>query len=98
MIPIGERDGVPTFAVRASARSGRDAIKGEHGGALKVKLVAPALEGRANESLRPVMAGRLAVPVSAVRILTGEKSRRKRVSIAGVTREQLAALTQSGAK
>jgi uncharacterized protein len=80
------------FRVRVQPRASRDAIEGEHTGALKVRLTAPPVEGRANESLRRLLAGRLNVPPSAVRILSGENSRNKRVSIAGVTRAQLLAL------
>jgi uncharacterized protein len=95
---IQERaDGV-TFAVRVSPRASRDAIEGEHQGALKVRLSAPPVDDRANEALRRLLAERLKVPVSAVRIVAGEKSRTKRVSIAGVTRAQIAALFASHPK
>jgi uncharacterized protein len=83
-----ERDGGVTFAVRVVPRASRDAIEGEHGGALKVRLMAPPVDDRANDSLRRLLAERLNVPVSAVRIVAGEKSRTKRVSIAGVMRPQ----------
>jgi uncharacterized protein (TIGR00251 family) len=95
MIEIHERDGAVTFAVRVSARASRDAIEGEHQGALKVRLTAPPVDDRANEALRCLLAGRLKAPVSAVRIVAGEKSRTKRVSIAGVTRAQITELIAS---
>ncbi len=98
MIEIRERDGEVSFLVRVSPRSSRDAIEGEHGGALKVRLLAPALEDRANESLRRVLAARLAVPLSAVRIVAGQKSRSKRISVAGVGREQIEALAEPHGK
>ena len=85
---LTERDGGVTFAVRVIPRASRDAIEGEHGGALKVRLTAPPVDDRANESLRRLLAKSLNVPVAAVRIVTGERSRTKRVSIAGVTRAQ----------
>ena len=85
---LTERDGGVTFAVRVIPRASRDAIEGEHGGALKVRLTAPPVDDRANESLRRLLAESLNVPVAAVRIVTGERSRTKRVSIAGVTRAQ----------
>jgi uncharacterized protein (TIGR00251 family) len=98
VIEATERDGAVIVSVRVSPRSSRDAIEGEHAGALKVRLTAPALEDRANKSLRRVLAARLKVPIAAVRIVAGEKNRVKRVAIAGVTREQLLALAESAAK
>jgi uncharacterized protein len=83
-----ERDGGVTFAVRVVPRASRDAIEGEHGGVLKVRLTAPPVDDRANDALRRLLAERLNVPLSAVRIVTGEKSRTKRVSVAGVKRAQ----------
>jgi uncharacterized protein len=78
--------------VRVTPRASRDAIEGEYQGALKVRLTAPPIEDRANEALRRLLAARLNTPVSAVRIGAGEKSRTKRVSIAGVSRAQILAL------
>jgi uncharacterized protein len=83
-----------SFDVRVAPRASRDAIEGEHAGALKIRLTAPPVDDRANESLRHLLARRLKVPVSAVRIVSGEKSRSKRVAISGVTREQILALIQ----
>jgi uncharacterized protein (TIGR00251 family) len=93
VIEISERDGAITFSVRVAPRASRDAIEGEYGsdsgGALKVRLTAPPVEDRANEALRRLLAERLKVPVSSVRIVAGEKSRNKRVAIAGVSRAQI---------
>jgi uncharacterized protein YggU (UPF0235/DUF167 family) len=50
------------------------------------------VDDRANEALTRLLAERLNVPRTAVRIVAGEKSRRKRVVVAGVTREQVLAL------
>jgi uncharacterized protein (TIGR00251 family) len=97
-IEATERDGTVIVAVRVSPRSSRDAIEGEHGGALKIRLAAPAIEDRANQSLRHILATALKVPISAVKIVAGEKSRSKRVAIAGVTREQVLALAESAAR
>lgn len=80
------------FSVRVVPRSGRNAIEGEHQGALKIRLIAPPVDDRANDSLRHLLAERLNVRVSAVRIVAGEKSRTKRVQIAGVTPTQVLAL------
>lgn len=92
MIEIAERDGCAVFAVRVAPRASRDAIEGEHAGALKVRLTAPPVEGRANDALRRLLAEALGVPVGAVTILSGEASRTKRVSVAGVSAAQVLAL------
>ena len=85
------------FRVRVQPRASRDGIEGEHAGALKVRLTAPPVEGRANESLRRILAERLNAPVSAVRIVSGENSRNKRVAVAGITREEVLALCEPAA-
>ena len=95
MIEISERDGSIVFAVRVTPRASRDAIEGEYQGALKVRLTAPPVEDRANDALRRLLAVRLNVPVSAVRIVGGEKSRDKRIAVAGVTRAQVISLGEA---
>ena len=53
--------------------------------ALVVRLAAPPVEGAANEALVEYFAGLLRLPRRAVRIVSGEHGRRKRIAIAGVT-------------
>ncbi|MGA8222409.1 MAG: DUF167 domain-containing protein [Candidatus Acidiferrales bacterium] len=98
MIEITERDGAVVFAARVTPRASRDAIEGEYQGALKIRLTAPPIEDRANEALCRLLAERLNVPASAVRILAGVKSRTKRVSIAGVSRAQVLKLLGTSQK
>jgi uncharacterized protein (TIGR00251 family) len=91
---IDERGGSVTFLIRVIPRASRNSIEGEYRDALKVRLTAPPLDGRSNEALKRMLAETLKVPVSAVRIVAGEKSRTKRVAIEGVSRaaiENLAA-------
>jgi len=52
-------------------------------------MSAPALENRANHALRRLLADCLNVPMAAVRIVAGEKSRAKRISSSGVTRGKI---------
>ena len=77
------------FAVRVQPRASKDEVAGEMSGALKIRLQSPALEGRANEALTEFLAALLKTPKSAVRILSGERSRIKRVEIRGVTKQQI---------
>ena len=89
---VREKDGAVSFAVRVQPRASRDEIAGEWQDALKIRLTAPPLDDRANDALRRLLAGRLKVPLSAVRIAAGERSRTKRVEIQGVTAAQILAL------
>ncbi len=95
---IQERDGTVTFALRVVPRASRNAVEGEHAGALKVRLTAPPVDDRANDALRKLLAEALNVPVPAVRIVAGAKSRAKVVSVAGVTQAQVVALAAASAK
>jgi len=56
---------------------------GEHGGRVKLRLAAPAVEGKANKALVEFLASYFGVPKRNVRIAAGLKSRRKRVVIEG---------------
>ena len=80
------------FPVRVQPRASKDEIAGAMGGALKVRLRAPAVEGRANEALCEFVAELLKTPKSAVRILSGERSRIKRVEIRGIHEQQVLGL------
>jgi hypothetical protein len=80
------------LTIRVQPRARLDEVAGVHDGALKVRLRAPALEDRANEALCEFLAGLLKTPKSAVRILSGHRSRTKRVEIRGVTEQQVHAL------
>jgi uncharacterized protein len=53
-------------------------------GRLRVRVAAPALEGRANRELCRFLAHELGVPRTRVRVTAGESSRRKVVSVDGV--------------
>ena len=94
MLEVLEREGVVLFSLRVQPRASKDEICGEIGGALKVRLRAPAVEDRANEALVEFLAGLLKTSKSAVRILSGERSRTKRIEISGVTRQQILALLE----
>jgi uncharacterized protein (TIGR00251 family) len=62
-------------------RAARDEIAGPHGGALKLRLTAPPVDGRANERLRAFLADLCGVSKAQVTVLSGETGRIKRVRI-----------------
>ena len=81
-----------SFAVRVQPRASKNEIAGVMDGALKIRLQAPAVENRANEALCTFLAELLKRPKSAVRLLSGERGRSKRVEIFGVSTQEIEAL------
>jgi uncharacterized protein len=67
----------------------RDRVVGQHGDAIKIKLRAPAVEGKANAALRCFLAEELKMPERAIVIERGDKSRDKLVRIDGLTEEDV---------
>src|SRR5947199_3161268 len=92
MHEVAEREGAVILPGRVQPRASKDEIAGEMNGALRVRLQAPAVENRANDALVDFLAQLLKTPKSAVRILSGERSRTKRIEIRGVTVQQIHAL------
>ena len=80
-----------TLAIKAIPNAPRSAIVGWLGDALKVKVHAPALEGRANEELCVFLADQLSLPKRSVTLVQGDKSRQKIVRIEGLAFAQLKA-------
>ncbi len=75
------------FTVRVQPRAARTAIAGVYGRALKVRLQAPPVEGAANAALIALLAERLDVTRSAVRIVSGMTGRTKLVEVDGIDAE-----------
>ncbi|MDR2240412.1 MAG: DUF167 domain-containing protein [Zoogloeaceae bacterium] len=71
----------------------RTGIAGLHGGALKIRLAAPPVEGKANAALTAFLAEELNVTRAQVDIIGGDTSRQKRLRISGVADEAIAAFT-----
>jgi uncharacterized protein len=92
MLELQTRDGAVILSVRVQPRASKDEIAGVIDGALKVRLQAPAHEDRANIALCEFLAHLLKTPKSAVRILSGERSRVKRIEIRGGTQQQIFSL------
>jgi uncharacterized protein (TIGR00251 family) len=73
------------FDVRVIPRARKSEIAGIRDDAVVVRLAAPPVDGAANEALVAFVAEWLAVPRRAVRIRSGERSRRKRLAVDGVS-------------
>lgn len=89
--PSADGDGVVLDLV-VQPRASREGFAGMQGGALKVRLTAPPVDGEANEALVRLLAARFGIPRRQVEILAGERGRRKKVRLRGVTGSALAAI------
>jgi hypothetical protein len=73
-----------TIAIRVQPRARSDALAAVRAGVLIVRVVAPPLDGRANDAVCRLLARALGVRASDVTILRGERTRDKVVAIDGV--------------
>jgi uncharacterized protein (TIGR00251 family) len=81
-----------TFKVRVVPRASRSEIVGEHDGAVRVRIAAPPVDGAANEELVRLLARRLGVSRSAVKITGGQTAKLKVISVFGVSPAALLAM------
>lgn len=91
MLTIRETSKGLSFTVRVVPGASKNEAAGVQDDVLKVRLTAPAVEGKANRACVEFLAGLLGVRRSALSIASGEKSRKKTVTVEGITREELEA-------
>jgi uncharacterized protein (TIGR00251 family) len=82
---FNESNGAVTFSVKVVPRASKNQIAGVEGDAIKVRLNAPPVEGKANDTLIAFLADALDVRRAQVEIVTGHTSRRKVVRVRGVS-------------
>ncbi len=82
-----ERHGI-RLKVKAVPGASREGITGWLGDALKVRVTAPAEDGKANEAIKELLAGALGVPTRSVRIVAGGSSPRKVVEVSGIAADE----------
>jgi uncharacterized protein (TIGR00251 family) len=87
-------DGRTTLTLHIQPGAKKSEFAGLHGDALKVRLAAPPVDGKANEALLRFMAEALGIPKSAVNLKSGQASRRKVLEVAGTTAEAVNRLAQ----
>ncbi|MBI4847420.1 MAG: YggU family protein [Nitrospirae bacterium] len=73
-----------TLKIKVEPRSSRAGIVGPYGDALKVKLTAPPVEGKANKELINLLAKEYGIAKKDVEIISGESSKNKIVKLHGV--------------
>ena len=77
--------------VYVQPRASKTELAGMHGGVIKIRISAPAVENAANRALIEFIAGHLGISKGCVHVVSGSTGRRKLLQIEGVTAEAVAA-------
>lgn len=85
-------DGSVSLTLHIQPGAKKSELAGLHGDALKIRLAAPPVDGKANAALVAFVAECLGLPKAAVTLKSGQTSRRKVVSVVGADPARVAAL------
>ncbi|NJD26084.1 MAG: YggU family protein [Betaproteobacteria bacterium] len=89
-------DGRITLTLHIQPGAKKTECAGLHGDALKIRLAAPPVDGKANAALVDFIATTLGLPKSAVTLKSGQTSRRKVVEVVGAISSEVKALAGVG--
>ena len=80
-----------TLDIWVQPGASRERVVGLHGDAVKIAVVAPPEKGTANRALEKLLAKEFGLAANAVTVIAGGGSRRKRVSLQGVSPDRVRA-------
>ena len=89
MVELIEKGGAISFKVRVQPRASRTEIAGEHNEAIKLRVAAPPVDGKANEECCRFLAKLLGVSASSVEIVSGDSSRDKVIRVRNASVERV---------
>jgi hypothetical protein len=84
---VTELSGGVRFSVHVQPRSKKPGVGGVHGDALKVRVSAAPVDGKANDAVIEMLAQSFGVATAKVRIVGGFGARRKVIEVDGVAKE-----------
>lgn len=73
-----------SIRVRLQPRASSSRIVGEKGGVIQVRVTAPPVDGEANAALEKLIAKKLGIAKSKVKVIKGETSREKVLEVEGL--------------
>jgi uncharacterized protein (TIGR00251 family) len=91
ILALRDTPGGCSLPVRVHPGAKQNAITGTHDGSIKVSLITPPTDGRANAALIAFLSDRLNIPRAHIELLTGATSRTKMLRIAGLTSAEVEA-------
>ena len=80
-----DRDNGVVVYIHVQPRAAKNAFAGIHDGAVKLRITAPPVDGKANALIVEILAKMFHVPKTAVTLASGQQSRRKRFRVAGIS-------------
>ena len=86
---INRSDDSVIITVHAVPRAATAAVQGLHGDALKIRLHAPPVDGKANEALISFLSEKLNIPKSNITLKSGLSQRRKIIAINGLSKSEI---------
>ena len=89
MFELNEKDGAVTIRVKVQPRASKTEIVGEHAGAIKLRVAAPPVDGKANEECRRFLAKLFGVSATSVEIISGDSSRDKVIRIRSISARRI---------
>ncbi len=92
-----DRDGAFCLSLHIQPGAKKSRVAGLHGEALKIRLAAPPVDGKANTALVAFVAELLQLPRAAVSLKSGQTSRQKVLRVEGVDEKRLADLASLAA-
>lgn len=98
MIAVNEKDGKVSFKVRAQPRASKTELIGAHGDALKVRLAAPPVDGKANAECRKFLAKLFQVSAASVEIISGDSARDKIIRIHNISKDRVQKILNENCK
>ena len=81
--------------VKVVPRSYKSSISHQGQNSYKIKLMSPPVEGSANKELLELLARELSIPTRNLEIVTGTRSRNKRIRISGMNEKKVAEILAS---
>jgi hypothetical protein len=79
------KDGAVGVHIYVQPKASKSAFVGLHDGCLKLAISSPPVDNKANKAVIAFLAEFLQIPQKNIRLCAGEKSRRKVLSIDGMT-------------
>jgi uncharacterized protein (TIGR00251 family) len=96
MTMFKESNGAVTFAIKVLPRASRNQVSGIEGDAVKIRLHAPPVEGKANAALIEFLAEILGVRRAQIEMVSGQTSRHKLVRVRGMTAREIESKLSGG--